>query len=73
MARRNPFLVAEQKGFDAYMLDDNLCPYKDKRNDMNRLTWSRAWQIHWENGWRKAAAWCGDYVNASVKANIRYR
>jgi hypothetical protein len=65
MARRNPFIVAEQKGFDAYMLGDNVCPYRDKRNYMNRLTWSRAYQIHWCAGWMKAAAWCEDWVNAS--------
>ena len=27
------------------------CPYKDKRNDSGRLTWSRAFIAAWDDGW----------------------
>ena len=27
------------------------CPYQDKRNNSGRLTWSRAFQAAWWDGW----------------------
>jgi len=33
---------------------DDACPYRDKRNDTGRLTWSRAFISAWEDGHRDA-------------------
>ena len=29
----------------------SACPYKDKRKACGRLTWSRAFQAAWRDGW----------------------
>ena len=28
------------------------CPYKDKRKEDGRITWSRAFRYAWQDGWR---------------------
>lgn len=50
---RNPFDSAVQKGRDAFLAGKprTACPYKDKRKDDGRLTFSRAWQIAWRDGY----------------------
>jgi ribosome modulation factor len=34
--------------------DKNACPYRDKRNNSGRLTWSRAFILAWEDGHQDA-------------------
>lgn len=61
--RRSPLLGAERKGFDAYILDvlPKDCPYRDKRIDSNKLTWSRGYINAWRLGYLKAAAYFDDF------------
>ena len=60
MSRLDSFLGAERKGFDAYVLDDRRCPYRDTRKASGRLTWSRAYRNAWIMGYIRAANYCGD-------------
>ena len=64
MSRRDSFLGAERKGFDAYVLDDRRCPYRDTRKPSGRLSWSRAYRNAWIMGYQKAAIYFGD-INES--------
>ena len=47
---------AWQKGYIANKNNQPIseCPYKDKRNSSGRLTWSRAFQSAWHDGWNWA-------------------
>lgn len=51
-----PWRGAFRKGYMARISGASLaaCPYADKRNDFGRLTWSRAFQSAWTDGWRYA-------------------
>jgi hypothetical protein len=42
-----------KKGHTAFLEGQGLedCPYKDKRNDAGRITWSRAYIGAWRDGW----------------------
>lgn len=53
-AGRNPTDAAERKGREAAMagLGEDACPYKDKRKEDGRLTFSRAWRNAWFAGYR---------------------
>ena len=44
---------AFRKGYEAKKagVPQSECPYKDKRNESGRLTWSRAFQSAWRDGW----------------------
>lgn len=44
---------AYRKGYEAGAagLGLDACPYQDKRKDCGRLTWSRAFQAVWRDGW----------------------
>lgn len=44
---------AYRKGYEAGAagLGLDACPYEDKRKDCGRLTWSRAFQSCWRDGW----------------------
>lgn len=52
--RRDPTDAAERKGREAARagLPESACPYKDKRKDDGRLTFSRAWRNAWLRGYR---------------------
>ena len=47
---------AFRRGYLAFIAGETLadCPYADKRNESGRLTWSRAFQTAWTDGWRYA-------------------
>lgn len=65
--RWNPALRgAYLKGVRAAQAGETLdaCPYRDRRNDSGRLTWSRSFIRAWEDGWRDARA------QASASAGI---
>jgi len=64
-AGRNPTDAATKKGREAALagLGENACPYKDKRQDSGRLTFSRAWRNAWLDGYRRALA---EVPNAKV-------
>ena len=51
--RKTAYETAYEKGKDARKngrpIED--CPYKDKRKDDGRLTWSRAFIRAWMEGW----------------------
>ena len=47
-------LGAYWKGWDSYS-SKKCCPYRDKRNDMNRVTFSRAFIRTWYEGREDAA------------------
>ena len=40
--------------------DISACPYSDKRKLCGRLTWSRAFNRAWEDGWNAALKERGD-------------
>lgn len=44
------------KGAEAHMggLPVDACPYRDKRTDSGRLSWSRSFIRAWQDGWRYA-------------------
>lgn len=44
---------AYRKGYEIGVAGFGLeaCPYEDKRTSNGRLTWSRAFQAAWRNGW----------------------
>lgn len=44
------------KGYRAFEAGDPeaSCPYEDKRKESGRLTWSRAFQSAWSDGYRDA-------------------
>lgn len=48
---------AFKKGMAAHDAGDPIeaCPYRDKRKQDGRLTWSRAFISAWEDGWRYAS------------------
>lgn len=53
----NPALRgAYLKGFKAHAAGEEIdsCPYKDKRKDCGRLTWSRSFISAWRDGWLDA-------------------
>ena len=52
----SPWRGAFRKGYRAFAIGETLadCPYEDKRKDDGRLTWSRAFQAAWREGWRYA-------------------
>lgn len=47
---------AYRKGLTAGLAGDPVaaCPYKDKRKWDGRLTWSRAFETAWRDGWLEA-------------------
>lgn len=47
-------LGAYKKGIKARAdgLPESACPYDDKRNWQNKITWSRTFVKAWVNGWR---------------------
>lgn len=53
-AMRGAFL----KGAAAHMGGEDIgaCPYADKRKPSGRLSWSRAFQNAWRDGWEYARA-----------------
>lgn len=44
---------AFRKGYDAQKDGAGMdeCPYKDKRTDTGKITWSRAYMSAWRDGW----------------------
>lgn len=44
-------VVAQQNGSPR-----SSCPYNDKRKSNGRLTWSRAFESAWRDGWEWSAA-----------------
>jgi ribosome modulation factor len=54
--RKTPLDGAYLKGINARLLGDgrDACPYQDKRKWNGKLTWSRAFQNAWYEGWRFA-------------------
>lgn len=52
-ALRGAFCKGEQAAADGATADD--CPYRDKRNHNGRLTWSRAYQTAWRDGFDHVA------------------
>jgi ribosome modulation factor len=56
---------AYKKGVAAYHAGDHLihgCPYKDKRKESGRLSWSRSFICAWEDGWRDARSQAADLI-----------
>lgn len=49
-----PLRGAYRKGYEAAMKGEHVCPYKDKRKEDGRLTWSRAFISAWRDGWDAA-------------------
>ncbi len=47
---------AERKGREAFLAckNESACPYEDKRNYRGMITWSRAFERAWVNGFREA-------------------
>lgn len=47
------------KGARAFLAGESVedCPYLDKRTDSGRLTWSRAFQITWVDGFVDMRVW----------------
>ncbi len=67
-------LGAERKGFDAYILDNPLCPYHDIRKPSGKLSWSRAYINAWEHGYMKAANYFGDIAETNHKTwSVRWK
>jgi hypothetical protein len=54
--KHSPLDSAYRKGLAARIADEPLtaCPYKDKRKWDGKLTWSRAFQNAWRDGWEHA-------------------
>jgi hypothetical protein len=48
-----PWRGAFWKGYLAFTSGEPRasCPYMDKRNESGRITWSRAFQASWHDGW----------------------
>jgi len=55
-AKRSPLDGAYRKGLAANISGDPItsCPYEDKRKPSGKLSWSRAFQNAWRDGWQHA-------------------
>ncbi len=53
---------AFKKGYEAYCEGKSQIenPYKDKRKDSGKLTWSRAFMKCWDDGWKWAEKQIGE-------------
>ena len=49
----SPWRGAFRKGYLAFTGGEPRasCPYRDKRSESGRITWSRAFQASWHDGW----------------------
>lgn len=56
MKRRTALDGAYRKGIHARLNDEPItaCPYEDKRKWNGKLSWSRAFQNAWRDGWQHA-------------------
>ena len=50
---KSPWRGAFWKGYLAFTSGEprTSCPYRDRRNESGRITWSRAFQASWHDGW----------------------
>jgi hypothetical protein len=65
---------AYKKGWQAFFnsKDEGDCPYRDKRKDCGRLTWSRSFIAAWQDGFADArkSAVITDYYSNTRRAKI---
>jgi len=55
MSKKDPFEPARRKGREAFLAGrrEEDCPYRDRRKEDGRLTFSRAWRLAWLEGFRE--------------------
>jgi ribosome modulation factor len=71
--RITPLKSAYLKGLSAALAGEPItaCPYQDKRKLDGRLTWSRAFQTAWRDGWEHATKNREDALITSMYARKR--